>query len=82
MTVYEIILKTMLETGPMVSLYNFCITHGLDYSWAHKMIRRGISNRHINATRLTGSRGRPVRFSLTKTGRMYARALPPTWSAS
>ena len=76
MSVYETVLKILLETGPVVSLFKFCEQYSLPYDWTRQIIHRAARNQHITVTRVGDQRGQPARMALTSSGRMYARSLP------
>jgi hypothetical protein len=74
MTTYEFIIRTLFESGPIISLFGFCVDNNLDYPWTLEQAHRAAENKHATIRKMDNVRGQPVRLEITDRGRKYAES--------
>ena len=77
MGTYDLLIMYLLDYGPIVGVFRYCLDNGLNYPWTYKQARRAQERGHITITRSIDQRGRPDRLELTQRGALYARSIRP-----
>ena len=76
MHTYDLLMTYLLQQGPIIGLFRFCLDNSLDYAWTHAQAKRAQQRCHVKITHAT-TRGRPDRLELTPRGRLYIQSILP-----